>query len=44
MLKGKTAWGCSRFKEDCKFVIPFEILDRDYKTQDLTVQILNKLT
>lgn len=44
MLKGKTAWGCSRFKEDCKFVIPFDILERDYKTQDLTLSILKKMS
>ncbi|TGE14062.1 type IA DNA topoisomerase [Hymenobacter elongatus] len=24
MLKGKAAWGCSRFREDCQFRAPFE--------------------
>ncbi|WP_426491191.1 DNA topoisomerase 3 [Hymenobacter sp. 102] len=24
MLKGKSAWGCSRFREDCQFRAPFE--------------------
>ncbi|SNS01907.1 type IA DNA topoisomerase [Hymenobacter mucosus] len=24
MLKGKSAWGCSRFREDCQFRVPFE--------------------
>jgi len=24
LLKGKKAWGCSKWKEKCKFVIPFE--------------------
>lgn len=24
MLKGKAAWGCSRFREDCQFRVPFE--------------------
>ena len=24
LLKGKTAWGCSKWKENCKFTIPFE--------------------
>jgi len=43
MMKGKTAWGCSRFKEDCKFVIPFEVLERDYKTIELDSKILKKI-
>lgn len=25
MIKGKTAYGCSRFKEDCQFIIPFQL-------------------
>ena len=25
MIKGKTAYGCSRFKEDCQFILPFQI-------------------
>lgn len=25
MLKGKTGYGCSRFREGCQFVVPFEI-------------------
>jgi len=25
MLKGKTAYGCSRFREGCQFVVPFEM-------------------
>ena len=24
MLRGKSAWGCSRFREDCQFRVPFE--------------------
>jgi DNA topoisomerase-3 len=24
MLRGKAAWGCSRFREDCQFRVPFE--------------------
>ncbi len=43
MMKAKAAWGCSRFKEDCKFVIPFEVLERDYKTTELDSKILKKI-
>ncbi|WP_066838623.1 type IA DNA topoisomerase [Rufibacter ruber] len=25
MLKGKTAYGCSRFREGCQFLVPFEV-------------------
>ncbi|MGV3538631.1 MAG: topoisomerase C-terminal repeat-containing protein, partial [Rufibacter sp.] len=25
MLKGKTAYGCSRFREGCQFLVPFEL-------------------
>ncbi len=40
MMKGKSAYGCSRFKENCKFVIPFEVLQKDYKSTVLTKKIL----
>lgn len=44
MMKGKTAWGCSRFKEDCKFVIPFDILQNSYQTTELTPKILKLIS
>ena len=28
MLKGKTAFGCSDFKNGCDFKIPFELMDK----------------
>jgi DNA topoisomerase-3 len=28
MLKGKKAWGCSRFKEGCSTLVPFEFLGK----------------
>nr|WP_319398866.1 DNA topoisomerase 3 [uncultured Carboxylicivirga sp.] len=28
MLKGKSAWGCSRYKDGCKTIIPFEYLGK----------------
>jgi len=44
MMKGKSAWGCSRFKEDCKFIVPFEMLQNSYNTTELTPQILKKIS
>jgi DNA topoisomerase-3 len=40
MLKGKAAWGCSRFKEDCKFILSFEIVKQKYNTTELSSKIL----
>ncbi len=42
MLKGKNAWGCSQFREGCKFVIPFETLLKQNNTSELTSQQLKK--
>lgn len=28
MLKGKTAWGCSGFREGCRFLVPFEVFGK----------------
>ncbi len=43
MLKGKSAYGCSRFKEGCSFVIPFTVLESDYGTTELSGDILGKI-
>ncbi len=40
LLKGNKAWGCNRFREGCRFVIPFEELIQKYKTSDLTEKML----
>jgi len=40
LMKGRTAWGCSRFKEDCRFVIPFEALQKSHRSDELTVEFL----
>lgn len=44
MMKGKTAWGCSRFREDCKFIIPFDMLQKSYDTTELSTKILQKIS
>ena len=28
LLKGKSAYGCSRYKEGCRFVVPFEFMGK----------------
>ena len=43
MLKGNSAYGCSRYREGCKFIIPFDVLQNDYKTKELTLQILKTI-
>lgn len=40
MLKGNKAWGCSRFKDGCRFIILFEELTQKFKTPELTPKIL----
>lgn len=40
MLKGNSAFGCSRFREDCKFVVTFETLQKEHNASELTTKIL----
>ena len=37
-MKGKSAYGCSRFKEDCKYLLPFH-----FETKKLTEKQLADL-
>ena len=43
MMKGKSAWGCSRFKEDCRFVIPFDVLQKSISSDELTPEFLKSV-
>lgn len=43
MLKGKSAWGCSMYKEGCKFIVPFAELEEKYGNATLTPEILKGL-
>jgi DNA topoisomerase-3 len=43
MLKGNSAYGCSRFREDCKFIIPFELLEKEYSVSELTAKALKEI-
>ncbi len=44
MIKGKTAWGCSRFKEDCRFIIPFDALQKNNVSNELTIEFLGSVS
>ena len=43
MIKGKTAWGCSAYKEGCTFIIPFEMLQKSYNSEILTKKVLDEI-
>ena len=36
LLKGRTAYGCSRWKENCKFRLPFEYMDKKISEKQLS--------
>lgn len=36
LLKGKTAYGCSRWKEGCKFLLPFKFMDKKIPEKQLS--------
>lgn len=40
MIRGRTAYGCSRFREGCRFIIPFEQLKQRFNTGDLSMEIV----
>jgi DNA topoisomerase-3 len=42
VVKGNTAWGCNRFKDGCRFIIPFEELSQKFNTTELSNDILKK--
>jgi len=43
MIKGRGAWGCSMYREGCRFIIPFERLQREFNTTELTGDILERI-
>lgn len=40
ILKGNKAWGCARFKEGCRFVVPFDVLMQKFNTPELKAEML----
>jgi DNA topoisomerase-3 len=44
MLKGKSAYGCSRFREGCQFVVPFELHGRTLNESHISALILKGKT
>jgi len=43
MIRGNAAYGCSRYREGCRFIIPFEKLQKEFNTEVLTGDILDKV-
>ncbi|PIQ22360.1 MAG: hypothetical protein COW65_03715 [Cytophagales bacterium CG18_big_fil_WC_8_21_14_2_50_42_9] len=41
MLKGKTAFGCSRYREGCQFLVPFTIAGKTLTDKNIA-QLLQK--
>ncbi len=41
IIKGKTAWGCSGFKDGCRVVVPFEVMGKKL-TENQVVSLLSK--
>jgi DNA topoisomerase-3 len=40
LIKGNSAWGCNRYREGCKLIIPFDELLQKYNTKLLNNNIL----
>ncbi len=43
IIRGNAAYGCSRYREGCRFIIPFERLKKEFNTMDLTDEIIEKI-
>ncbi len=41
MIRGRAAFGCSRFREGCRFIIPFDTLQQRFNTGDISTDIVN---
>jgi DNA topoisomerase-3 len=44
MLKGKSAFGCSRFREGCQFLVPFSIASKSLTDKQVEQLILKGKT
>jgi DNA topoisomerase-3 len=44
MLKGKTAYGCSRFREGCQFMVPFELHGKTLSESHIKALVLKGKT
>jgi len=44
LIKGKTAWGCSRFRNGCNFLIPFEKLREIFGDTKLNLKRLKEIS
>lgn len=43
MIRGNAAYGCSRYREGCRFIIPFERLLKEFNTGELSEDILDRI-
>jgi len=44
MLKGKSAWGCSKYKDGCKTLIPFEFMGKKLSDKQVEQLVINGKT
>ena len=44
LIKGKTAWGCSNWKNGCKFIIPYYFKGNKLTQLDLNELVTDKKT
>lgn len=44
IIRGNAAYGCSRYREGCRFIIPFDQLQNEFNTGVLTAEILDKIS
>jgi len=44
LLKGKAAYGCSRFKEGCRFLVPFQLGGKQLSDKQIAVLLLKGKT
>lgn len=43
LLQGRTAWGCSRYREGCKYMVTFDTLQAQFGTTRLTPELLKRV-
>lgn len=43
IIKGRQAYGCNQYSKGCRFIIPFEKLEKEFKTKVLSKAILDKI-
>ena len=44
LLKGKKAYGCSRYREGCQFLVPFEFMGKTLTEKQIEALVLKRRT